>query len=186
MLEYLMYLDQSLVVLSIFVFAVALLPMLLLAAVALVQFRKYRERQLELGFRNDLLQRGYSIEEIVRVISCRRPTWSESVTGFGDWALQRSSAGLRALERRGAHCLTAARPVLRSAWTSGQQHCVRLCRAALPLSRRLAREASAFCRRAWSDSRPVIAKGLRRIDRGLRRLAAQVQRGWHQPAGERP
>jgi hypothetical protein len=34
--------------------------------------------------------------------------------------------------------------------------------------------------------RPVIGKGLRRIDRGLRRLAAQVQRGWHQPAGERP
>ncbi|MGD9854135.1 MAG: hypothetical protein AB7U20_04210 [Planctomycetaceae bacterium] len=56
-----------------------------LGVVVAVQFRKLRQKELELGFKDELLLRGYSVDETIRLVTSGRPGWSQGLIDVGDW-----------------------------------------------------------------------------------------------------
>jgi hypothetical protein len=42
-----------------------------ICSVLIVQVRRFRERQLELGFREEMLRRGLSVEQVVQLLTTR-------------------------------------------------------------------------------------------------------------------
>lgn len=57
----------------------------ILGVVIAVQLRKLRQTELELGFKDELLLRGYTVDEAIRLITSQKPGWSQGVISVGDW-----------------------------------------------------------------------------------------------------
>ena len=151
----------------LFLAAMAVLASVLttvLTAVVALQVRRFRERQLELGFKNDLLRRGLSVDEAVRLATSRRPTRAQSIMAVGDWTLSKLSHARQRATDALPRLLRPCRRLLRTAWRSGRQ----------------------VCRGFWRESRPLLRQAMKSISRGVHWLGGQTDRLARRLAPHRP
>jgi hypothetical protein len=144
----------------------AIMAGLLLASLTLicstlcVQVRRFRQRQLELGFREEMLRRGLRVDEVVQLLNTPRPTWSQTA---GSW-VNRLSAKLASASRRLAEwtprAIDRGCQRLRPVWNK----CVARCHKGW-------QRASRRVRQAWQEVRPLVSRGRTAISRCAARLS---------------
>jgi len=154
MIDQLSRLDEEHLLFLALMAGLLLLVITVIICIVAVQIRMFRQRQLELGFREEMLRRGLSIDEITRILSGSRPTWSQSVTSLSDWAMSRVSRAAKALASQSETLLNHCRSLLSKAFDRGSR-----------LIRRGWNIASAACQELWNESRPMLQNAKRRLGR---------------------
>jgi hypothetical protein len=120
----------------------------------IVQIRRFRQRQLELGFREEMLRRGHSAHEIVQLLSSRRPTLSQSAAAFAGRVKDKLAAASCRLAEWTPRALARCRQRLLPFWNDG-----------VALFRKGCTHASRFARQAWHDVRPLVHRSRAVISR---------------------
>lgn len=136
----------------------------IMTAIITVQVRKLRERQLELGFKEDLLRRGMTVDDAVRLMTCRRSSWSQSLISLGDWTIQRFSRACDAVIGVLPRLWRPCRRLLRSAWRTGSQ----------------------LCRSIWQEARPLLRWSMNSLSRCVHWFGEQTDRLVRRLAPHRP
>lgn len=157
-----------------------------LGGIAILQFRRYRQRQLELGFREDMLNRGLSVDEVVRLMTAARPTWVESAMTCGDWMIGNLSLAIRST-------VSAVQRLLRTAGVTVQPILVRGWRSAVELwcnsarwRNQVARRARHRCAALWRETKPVLSTLARSVNRCVQWAGNITERLVRQLAPQRP
>jgi hypothetical protein len=153
--------DEQLVFLGL-VCGMVLAAATILGAVVAVQFRKLRQKELELGFRDELLLRGYSVDEVVRLITSSQPGWSHGLLAVADRIEEKLRSGARALTAAGKKASTESARRARDLWSRTQ-----------PLARQLRQDAAPWFRAA-----------VERVNRGAHWLSGKTEelvRKWVTP-----
>jgi len=140
-----------------------------------VQVRRFRQRQLELGFREEMLRRGLRVDEVMQLLSSRRPTWAQTA---GSWA-NRLGAKLASASRRVAdwtpRTIDRGCQRLRPVWDKTVARCRQGCQHASRLARRVWQNAP----RLWQRIRTATSRCAAWLSNGLDSLARQLTP--HQP-----
>jgi len=130
-----------------------LIAVTILAAVMAVQFRKLRQKELELGFKDELLLRGYSVDEAIRLVSSRKPGWSHGLITTGDWIGGKLRIGTDRLVRLMRRTAISGESLLRDLWNRAQ-----------PTARQLRKQSG-----------PWLQKAVTRLNRGVHWLAGKTE-----------
>lgn len=129
----------------------------------IAQVRVYRQRQMELGFWDEMLRRGLSVAEIARILSGSRPTWSQSVASLGDWAVSRASRAANRLADLTGPLFERGRSMLHPVFNRGSR-----------LVRRTWDSAATGCRRLWRESRPLLQGAKQKLGHCMRWAGSQM------------
>ncbi len=85
MLDQLARLNEEQLVFLGLMSGMVLFAVTVLVSVVAVQIRKIRQREMELGFKDDLLHRGYTVDETIQLMTSHKPGWSQGLIDIGDW-----------------------------------------------------------------------------------------------------
>ena len=177
--------EEQLVFLG-FMATLLLVAVTVIASVIAVQVRKFRERQLDLGFKDDMLRRGLSVDQAVRLLSSRRPTWSQSLMALGDWAMLRVSNGCRRVLNTVPRVLVPCRRLL----TTAGRRVLQWSKVALQHGQRWGRIAYRktvqTCKALWRETRPALRWTMRCLSQCTRWLGDQMDHLVRRLAPNRP
>lgn len=143
----------------------------IVAGICAVQFRRFRERQLELGFREEMLRQGLSVDDVVCLLSAKRPTWSRSLMTMGDWALQKVSHAGDVIAAKTPLVLRRCRKHFDRAWNSAEVIGRKTWRIARQTGRIFYREARPLLHQTMKSLSGCMHWASDQTDRLLRRLA---------------
>ena len=123
--------DEQLVFLGL-VCGMVLAAATILGTVIAVQLRKLRQRELELGFKDELLLRGYSVDEVVRIITAGQGGWSQGLLALTDKFEEKLRSGARALAAAGRKGAVEGARIARGLWSRAQPQAQRLREESVP------------------------------------------------------
>jgi hypothetical protein len=152
-----------------------LMSLTILGTTLLVQIRRFRERQLELGFREEMLRRGHAPQQIERLLNPRRPTFSQTVAALADKATRSLAAASRRLAHWAPQALERCRQRLRPVWNRG----VAFCRKGYTHAKR-------FTLQAWQEARPLVRRARTAVSRCAGLLSNGLQALSQRLAPHRP
>ena len=134
--------------------ALGLTALTILGSTLLVQIRRFRQRQLELGFHEEMLRRGHTVQEISQLLNSRRPTVSQSVAAQAE----RVTGSLAAASRRFANWVPNAFERCRRRVGPLWHRSAAFCRQGY-------RHAKCFTRQASQQVRPLMHQAQTAISR---------------------
>ncbi|MBX3440203.1 MAG: hypothetical protein KF861_22125 [Planctomycetaceae bacterium] len=92
-----------------------------LGTVIAVQVRKMRQKELELGFKDELLLRGYSVDEIIRLVATRQPRWSPDLVELEEWSNRVIRPVVREVSESAARAAKQGASGARELWRRARQ-----------------------------------------------------------------
>jgi hypothetical protein len=120
-----------------------LLTVTVLGGIIAVQYRKLRQTELELGLKDELLLRGYSVDEAIRVVTSQKPRWSQGLIDLGDWAGRRLRSAIRPTSQAAVSAAIKSQQCARRLWASARPHLQQARTRAVPWMRTGLSRASA-------------------------------------------
>lgn len=104
----------------------------ILGSVLAVQVRRLRQKELELGFKDELLLRGYSVDDAIRLSAASTPRWSQGVIDLGNWFGARLSRPIHSLWSVAGVAFRDGSRRLRRLWTRARPALEEWCSRSLP------------------------------------------------------